>query len=98
MTKKTVKIECPFCKRSFTFGKAANHRKNHHPDLAVEDFITAIKRAKKKGQLKYRTFKLQEGEKSPMRTATDAMQDQGKRGKGVRSIVSAGAFEMGKKR
>ena len=98
MPKKTVKIECPFCKRQFTFPKAANHRKNHHSDLAVEDFITAIKRAKKKGQLKYRTFELQEGEKSPMRTATDAMQDQRKRGKGVRSIVSAGAFEMGKKR
>ena len=98
MPKKTVKIECPFCKRQFTFGKAANHRKIHHPELAADEFVEAVKRAKKKGQLKYRTFKLEEAEKSPMRTATDAMQDQGKGGKGVRSIVSAGAFEMGKKR
>jgi hypothetical protein len=97
MTKKTVRIECPFCKRRFTFGKAANHRKIHHPDLATEDFVIAIKRVKKKGQLKYKTYKLQEGKKSPMRTATDAMQDSRKRGKGVRSIVSGGAFESVKK-
>ena len=98
MPNKTVKIECPFCKRQFTFGKAANHRKNHHPELEVDEFVNAIKRAKKQGKLKYRSYELQESKESPMRTATTVLQDHSKRGKGVRSIVSSGAFELGKKR
>jgi len=98
MPKKTVKIECPFCDRQFTFGKAANHRRNHHPDLEVDEFVGAIKRVKKQRQLKYRSYELQDSKESTMRTATTVLQDHSKRGKGVRSIVSGGAFEMGKKR
>lgn len=98
MSNTAIKIECPLCQRKFTVTKAANHRKNHHPEITSADFVKKIRAAKSRGDLNYRTYKLQEAEESLLRSATDVLRDGKKITKSIRSVVSAGAFGIGKKR
>ena len=93
-----MKIQCPYCGKGFYFKSADAHRKKEHPDIEFAKFLSDIKKAKRQGKLKFKRYKVPKKTKPSMRSATTVLEDQKKDVKRIRSIVSAGAFGMGKKR
>jgi uncharacterized Zn finger protein (UPF0148 family) len=95
-----AKIQCPLCGHGFYFGSAEKHRQKAHPEIEFAKFLADIEQAKRLGKLKFRRQKQPKSKvnQSGMRTATTVLQEEKKTNKGIRSVVSAGAFGMGKMR
>lgn len=93
-----IKIQCPYCGHGFYFKSADKHRQKKHPEIEFSEFLARIEKAKKQGKLKFKRQKAAKKKESSFRSATTVLEEEGRKSKGIKSIVSAGAFGMGKKR
>ena len=94
---RAIVIECPICRKRVSMRKAVNHGRNRHADIDLTEYISIIKETKNKGLLRYKQYKTPRAPKSPV-SGTNVLQQARNASRGVTSIISAGAFGMGKKR
>lgn len=92
-----VHFGCPLCARRVKVQSAKRHRAEHHPEIDFAAFALQVKAAKRDGQLKFRKYKSSQVPKGPA-SATTVLQNARNTKAGVKSIISGGAFGMGKKR
>ena len=94
---RAIVLECPICQKRVSLKAASRHRKHHHPEIDSTEYLSIIDETKKKGQLRFKQYRIPKAPKTP-NSGTTVLQQASNTSKGVRSIVSAGAFGMGRKR